>query len=206
MLLCICHSAALLMSTTSYSKAVSFQLPTSNQLLSAATAISVAEKREPVHSTSLARSSEHPSPLTSHKKATKPSQHGTSDKIFVKSADGAPTSVSPSKPVATAARVVTLARELRHGTNSTSHDHVRRVKYQVAKLREQTLKVEEDVRQSSKTKHVLELAILDMRKALSINQQSLSTQQKKMRGEVGLMISMYVDFKSVDLSIDLCAV
>lgn len=94
-----------------------------------------------------------------------------------------------TSPVSDTSKTVTgmtggtsLAHELRQSTNTSSHDHVRRIKYQVARLREQLLRVEEEVRHSSKGRHMLELAIHDIRKALSVSQQSHSTQQKKMRG------------------------
>ena len=187
------------MSTTSYSsKVVSFRLPASPnyQQHSTPTATETkVEKRvsEPARSPFSAKSpnSQLNSSLTgssgqsSSPKAHTPSRYTPPGRIYVKPAtsNGATTPLpgTPEEQI-TSARVVALARELRQGTNSASLDHVRTIKYQVAKLREQLLKVEEEVRHCSKSKHVLEIAILDVRKALSTNQQSLSSQQKKMRG------------------------
>ena len=187
-----------IMSTTSCSsKVVSFRLPASSnyQHSTPAATETKTEKRvslppEPIRSPFSAKSpnSQLNSSLTRHSdqsspKPHTPSRYTPSGRIYVKPAafNGATIPGTPEEQV-TSARVVALARELRQGTNSASLDHVRTIKYQVAKLREQLLKVEEEVRHCSKSKHVLEIAILDMRKALSMNQQSLSSQQKKMRG------------------------
>lgn len=83
-------------------------------------------------------------------------------------------------------QTVHVASHVRERSNSINHDHIRSIKYEVAKLREHLLKVEEEIKNLNRGRHMLELAIQDIRKALSVNQQSLSTQQKKTRSsEVG---------------------
>ena len=72
---------------------------------------------------------------------------------------------------------------MRERSSISCHSHVRLVKYEVAKLREHLLKVEEEIKHLNRGRHTLELAIQDVRKALSVNQQSLSTQKKKSRGD-----------------------
>lgn len=74
-----------------------------------------------------------------------------------------------------------IAHAVRERTNSACRDDVRLLKYNVAKLREHLLKVEEEIKQMSRGKNTLEVAVQDVRRAISINQQSLSTQQKKSR-------------------------
>lgn len=77
-----------------------------------------------------------------------------------------------------------VAKELRLKTNSISHDHARSTKCDVSQLREHLLKVEDEIKNLNRGKSTLELSVHDVRKALSINQQSISTQQKKSsRGE-----------------------
>ena len=76
-----------------------------------------------------------------------------------------------------------VASKLRETTNSKSHDHTRSLKYEAARLREHLLKVEEEIKHLNRGKHTLEIAIQDIRRALSVNQQSLSTQQKKSRAD-----------------------
>ena len=75
-----------------------------------------------------------------------------------------------------AARVITTVRER---TNSASREDMRLLKYNVAKLREHHLKVEEEIKHLTRGKSTLELAVQDIRKAISVNQQSVSMQQKK---------------------------
>lgn len=77
--------------------------------------------------------------------------------------------------------VARVASKLRETTNSKSHDDARSLKFEAAKLREHLLKVEEEIKHLTRGKHTLEIAIQDTRRALSVNQQSLSTQQKKTR-------------------------
>ena len=76
-----------------------------------------------------------------------------------------------------------VAAQLRERGNRASHEHMRSLKYEVAKLREHLLKVEEEIKHLNRGRHTLEIAIQDVRRALSVNQQSLSTQQKKSRGD-----------------------
>lgn len=112
--------------------------------------------------------------------------------VYVKPAIKSPTVAAQVKPAAKSPTITAsvkpsqsstlLAYEQRQAINSSNFEHIRMIKYQVAQLREQMLKVEEEVRQTSKGKHTLEVAIQDIRKALSVSQQSSSAQQKKMRG------------------------
>ncbi len=77
-----------------------------------------------------------------------------------------------------------VAKDLRHKSNSISHKYTRSAKYDVSQMREHLLKVEEEIKNLNRGKSTLELSVQDVRKALSINQQSISTQQKKSsRGE-----------------------
>lgn len=91
------------------------------------------------------------------------------------------TSISTKKSSPTVKASI-VAEKLRHQTNSTSLAYARAIKYQVAKLHEYLLKVEEEIKQMNKGRRTLELAIQDTRKTLSTNQQSLSTHQKRTRG------------------------
>ena len=70
---------------------------------------------------------------------------------------------------------------VRERTNSASRENMRILKYNVVKLRESLLKVEDEIKQMTRGKHALELAVQDIRKTISINQQSVSMQQKKTR-------------------------
>lgn len=72
---------------------------------------------------------------------------------------------------------------VRERTNSASWDDTRLMKYNVARLREHLLKVEEEIKQMTRGKCTLELAVQDIRKAISVNQQSVSMQQKKTHAE-----------------------
>ena len=140
------------------------------------------------------------SPLPSQMTIVKPLRNTPSERIFVRSSVKAPAvaaamvttaATESSKVVKGTTEESRIAHELRQSTNTTSHDHIRRIKYQVARLREQLLRVEEEVRHSNRGRHTMELAIQDIRKALSVSQQSLSAQQKKMRGtEVYTWISI----------------
>lgn len=76
-----------------------------------------------------------------------------------------------------------IANAVRERTNSACRDDIRQLKYNVAKLREHLLKVEEEVKQMSRGKNTLEVAVQDIRRAISTNQQSVSTQQKKSRSD-----------------------
>ena len=77
-----------------------------------------------------------------------------------------------------------VAKGIREQTNSATHQHVRSAKQDVSQLREHLLKVEEEIKNLNRGRSTLEISIQDSRKALSVNQQSISTQQKKSsRGE-----------------------
>ena len=79
-----------------------------------------------------------------------------------------------------------IAQQVRDKSSAAAHEHVRSHKYDVAKLREHLLRVEEQVRALNRGKGTLELAVQDVRKDLSTNQQSLDMQQKRTRSsEVG---------------------
>lgn len=196
------------MSSASSVKAVSFHLPATKYnghsshptLLSSKAekgavpsptpeAIHSSIPRSPVSSAAIGPQgiAKHSSPQPGQRTAVKPA----TGKVFVKSSVKAlpvaagietATATESSKEVRGAAEGTGIAHELRQGTNTTSHDHIRRNKYQVARLREQLLRVEEEVKHTSRGRHTLELAIQDIRKALSVSQQSMSAQQKKMRG------------------------
>ena len=82
------------------------------------------------------------------------------------------------------AQAAQVARHIRDSVNSSNHEHRRALKYDAARLREHLLKVEEEIKNLNRGRSTLELAVQDVRKSLSINQQSISTQQKKSsRGE-----------------------
>ena len=81
-------------------------------------------------------------------------------------------------------QVAQVAYQIRDSVNSASHEQRRALKYDAARLREHLLKVEEEIKNLNRGRGTLELAIQDVRKSLSVNQQSISTQQKKSsRGE-----------------------
>lgn len=81
-------------------------------------------------------------------------------------------------------QVAQVAHQIRDSVNSASHEQRRVLKYDAARLREHLLKVEEEIKNLNRGRGTLELAIQDVRKSLSVNQQSISTQQKKSsRGE-----------------------
>ena len=72
-----------------------------------------------------------------------------------------------------------IAGQVRDQTNASCHDYVRAMKYDVAKLREQLIRTEEELKHLSRGRSALEAGISDVRKCLSVNQKSISTQQKK---------------------------
>ncbi len=89
----------------------------------------------------------------------------------------------------TASQVSQVASQLRERANTSSHDRVRSLKFEVARLREHLLKAEEEVKHLSRGRRTLELAVEDIRRAISVNQQSHSSQLKKSRGDgVGLVV------------------
>ena len=71
----------------------------------------------------------------------------------------------------------------RERTNSASRENTRVLKYGVARLRESLLGVEEEVKRMTRGRRTLELAVQDVRRSISVNQQSLSVQQKKARAQ-----------------------
>ena len=79
---------------------------------------------------------------------------------------------------------VEAINSVRERTNSASRDGIRTLKYSVVKLRESLLRVEEEIKQMTRGKNTLELAVQEVRKAISVNQQSLCMQQKKTRSEM----------------------
>lgn len=87
-----------------------------------------------------------------------------------------------SPPVAVNA--CTIAEKMRKQFNHQIHEHVKNVKYELASLHEHLLKLEEEIKLGNKAKNSLETAIQEIRKSISVNQQSISAQQKKRREEV----------------------
>ena len=77
-----------------------------------------------------------------------------------------------------------MVYQVRDQTNVSSLDHVRWMKHDVAKLREHLVKIEEEVKHANKAKVLLDQKVFDLRKCLSVNQQSVSAQQKKSHREV----------------------
>lgn len=94
------------------------------------------------------------------------------------------------RPRMTSSEAARIAQQLRNKNSTVAHEHMRSVKYDVAKLREHLLKVEEQVRALSRGKGTLELAVQDVRKDLSTNQQSVDVQQKKSRHSEGNCLRM----------------
>ena len=78
----------------------------------------------------------------------------------------------------------TIAEKMRLQTNHDALEHTRTAKFELAKMHELLLKVEEEIKFANKGKHTLEITIQDIRRGLSVNQQSISAQQKKRREEV----------------------
>ena len=81
-------------------------------------------------------------------------------------------------------QVTKMAHQLRDQNNSASLDHVRWMKCDVAKMREYLIKIEEEIKLGNRTKSLLDAKVLDLRRCLSVNQQSISSQQKKSYREV----------------------
>lgn len=80
--------------------------------------------------------------------------------------------------------VTKMALQIRDQTNVACLDHARWMKHDVAKLREHVIKIEEEIKLGNKAKATLDARIFDLRKCLSVNQQSVSAQQKKSHKEV----------------------
>lgn len=89
---------------------------------------------------------------------------------------------STKKKSSPTVKATVVAEKLRQQANSTCLNYIRTIKYQVAKLHEHLLKIEEEIKQANKGRRTLEIAIQEARKSLSTNQQSLSNQQKRTRG------------------------
>ena len=113
-------------------------------------------------------------PLNDRHKKTTP-QTTTRRRQF-RTDDGRPRLREPSELSA----AVNAARER---TNSASRENTRVLKYGVARLRESLLGVEEEVKRMTRGRRTLELAVQDVRRSISVNQQSLSVQQKKARAQ-----------------------
>lgn len=90
-------------------------------------------------------------------------------------------------------KVSKVTEQMRKQTNSASHDLVRTAKYEVSRMREFVLKVEEETKLTNKARHTLEMAVQDIRKSISVNQQTISSQQKKTRG--GEVSPRHIDCK-----------
>ncbi|CAI7993699.1 hypothetical protein GBAR_LOCUS1304 [Geodia barretti] len=117
-------------------------------------------------------------PLNDRHKKTTPQTTTTRRRQFLAAStdDGRPRLREP--PELSAA--VNAARER---TNSASRENTRVLKYGVARLRESLLGVEEEVKRMTRGRRTLELAVQDVRRSISVNQQSLSVQQKKARAQ-----------------------
>ena len=81
-------------------------------------------------------------------------------------------------------QVTSLSLRIRDETNVACLDYARWMKHDMAKLREHVIKIEEEIRLGNKAKTTLDTKIFDLRKCLSVNQQSVSAQQKKTHKEV----------------------
>lgn len=83
-------------------------------------------------------------------------------------------------------QVTKIVYQIREQTNVSCLDYARWMKHDVAKLREHLVKMEDEIKLASKAKTTLDARIFDLRKCLSVNQQSISAQQKKSHREVGV--------------------
>ena len=75
-----------------------------------------------------------------------------------------------------------MAEQVRTQSNAASHNLVRAAKYEVSRMYEFLIKLEEEIKLTHKARHTLEMAVQDIRKSISLNQQTISSQQKKTRG------------------------
>lgn len=80
-------------------------------------------------------------------------------------------------------QVTKIVYQIREQTNVSCLDYARWMKHDVAKLREHLVKMEDEIKLASKAKTTLDARIFDLRKCLSVNQQSISAQQKKSHRE-----------------------
>ena len=83
--------------------------------------------------------------------------------------------------------VMHMTRHCRDQSNMATHSNVRTIKHDVAKLRVQLVKLEEEIKHMTRGRGLLAVGIQEMRRSLSTNQRSISTFQKrsKNRTEVG---------------------
>lgn len=95
-----------------------------------------------------------------------------------------PTGRKFSHSSTTTSQVRKMVFQAREQTNVSSHDHVRWMKHDMAVLREHLVKMEEEIKLANKAKVLLDTKIFDLRKCLSVNQQSVSSQQKKSHRQV----------------------
>ena len=75
-----------------------------------------------------------------------------------------------------------MAEQVRKQSNAASHDLVRAAKYEVSRMHQYLIKVEDEIKLTHKARHTLDMAVQDIRKSISLNQQTTSSQQKKSRG------------------------
>ena len=113
--------------------------------------------------------------------------NGKGSPVFAhSSARNYPASKSRVQPAADNAlnlsKVGKIAEQVRTQSNAASHDVVRAAKYEVSRMYEYLVKVEEEIKLTHKARHTLEMAVQDIRKSISLNQQTISSQQKKARG------------------------
>lgn len=80
-----------------------------------------------------------------------------------------------------------MVRQIQEQTNVSSLNYVRWMKCDVSKLREHLVKIEDEIKLANRAKTVLDGHVLDMRKSLSVNQQSISAQQQKTHKEVSII-------------------
>lgn len=83
-------------------------------------------------------------------------------------------------------QITKMVYQIREQTNVSCLDYARWMKHDVAKLREHLVKMEDEIKLASKAKTTLDARVFDVRKCLSVNQQSISAQQKKSHKEVGI--------------------
>lgn len=81
-------------------------------------------------------------------------------------------------------QVTRMAYRVREQTNVSCLEHVRWMKHDVAKLREHLVKIDDEIKLANKAKVFLDTKIFDLRKCLSVNQQSVTAQQKRSHREV----------------------
>lgn len=89
--------------------------------------------------------------------------------------------------ITSSSQVMHMARHCREQCNAATHIHMRTSRHDVAKLRLQLVKLEEEIKQMTRGRGLLVVGIQEMRLSLSVNQQSISTIQKRTKrgAEVG---------------------